>query len=245
MKIFTAAVVKGGTAKTTTCTALSQIAAAAGQRVLAIDLDPQANFSSYIGADPNKLGSYDLLNGSPAALQLIQQTEQGIYAISASRNLGVIKTTPASAMKLQKALEPLKNNFDVCFIDTPPGILELQNVALHAATGLIIPLEPDSSSLQGLYQIADMANHAKKRNPDLSFTGIVLTKYDNRPAINRYLKDVLIEKGAEMEIPYLMDIRQGIKVREAQAMQQSLFEYAPRSNPAKDYKKLYEMIMEG
>ena len=62
MRIFTAAVVKGGTAKTTTCTALSQIAAAAGQRVLAIDLDPQANFSSYIGADPNKPGSYDLLN---------------------------------------------------------------------------------------------------------------------------------------------------------------------------------------
>ena len=242
MKIFTTAVVKGGTAKTTTCTALSQIAAAAGQRVLAIDLDPQANFSSYIGADPNQPGSYDLLNGTTAAAQLIQQTEQGIFA---SRNLSVIKTTPASAMKLQKALEPLKNNFDVCFIDTPPGILELQNVALHAATGLIIPLEPDSSSLQGLYQIADMANHAKKRNPDLSFTGIVLTKYDNRPAINRYLKDVLIEKGAEMGIPYLMDIRQGIKVREAQAMQQSLFEYAPRSNPAKDYKKLYEMIMEG
>lgn len=244
MKIFTTAVVKGGTAKTTTCTALSQIAAA-GQRVLAIDLDPQANFSSYIGADPNQPGSYDLLNGTTAATQLIQQTEQGIFAISASRNLSVIKTTPASAMKLQKALEPLKSNFDVCFIDTPPGILELQNVALHAATGLIIPLEPDSSSLQGLYQIADMANHAKKRNPDLSFTGIVLTKYDNRPAINRYLKNVLIEKGAEMQIPYLMDIRQGIKVREAQAMQQSLFEYAPRSNPAKDYKKLYEMIMEG
>lgn len=245
MQIFTAAVVKGGTAKTTTCTALSQAAAAAGKKVLAIDLDPQANFSSSIGADPNQPGSYDLLNGEAAALQLIQQTGQGISAISASRDLGVIKTTPASAMKLQKALEPIKKEFDICLIDTPPGILELQNVALHAATGLIIPLEPDSSSLQGLYQIADMANHAKKRNPELSFTGIVITKYDGRPAINRYLKDVLIEKGAEMGIPYLMDIRQGIKVREAQAMQQSLFEYAPRSNPAKDYKKLYEMIMEG
>lgn len=245
MKIFTAAVVKGGTAKTTTCTALAQAATAAGQRVLAIDLDPQANFSSYIGADPNQPGSYDLLNSATAALQLIQQTKQGIFAISASRNLGVIKTTPASAMKLQKALEPIKKDFDIIIIDTPPGLLELQNVALHAAAGLIVPLEPDSSSLQGLYQIADMANHAKKRNPDLSFTGIVLTKYDNHPAINRYLKDVLIEKGAEMGIPYLMDIRQGIKIREAQSMQQSLFDYAPRSNPAKDYKKLYEMIMEG
>lgn len=245
MRIFTAAVIKGGTAKTTTCAALSQAAAAAGQQVLAIDLDPQANFSSFIGADPNKPGSYDLLNGAAAAPQLIQQTAQGIFAISASRDLGTIKTTPASAIKLQKALEPIKKDFDLCFIDTPPGILELQNVALHAAAGLIIPIEPDSSSLQGLYQIADMANHARKRNPDLSFTGIVLTKYDSRPAINRYMKDVLIKKGEEMRIPYLMDIRQGIKVREAQAMQQSLFDYAPRSNPAKDYKKLYEMIMEG
>ncbi len=245
MRVFTAAVVKGGTAKTTTCTALAQMAAAKGKRVLAIDLDPQANFSSFIGADPNQPGSYDLLNGATAALQLIQQTAQGIYAISASRDLGVIKTTPASAMKLQKALEPIKKEFDLCIIDTPPGLLELQNVALHAATGLIIPLEPDSSSLQGLYQIADMANHARKRNPALSFTGIVITKYDGRPAINRYLKDVLIKKGEEMGIPYLLDIRQGVKVREAQAMQQSLFDYAPGSNPAMDYEKLYEMIMEG
>lgn len=245
MRIFTAAVVKGGTAKTTTCTALAQMAAGQGKKVLIVDLDPQANFSSFIGADPNKPGSYDLLSGEVSPAQIIQKTEQGIYAISASRDLGVIRTSPESALRLKKALEPIKKDYDVCIIDTPPGLLELQNVALHAATDLIIPLETDSSSLQGLYEICDMATHARKKNPALSFTGLLLVKYDNRPAINRYLKEVLIQKGAEMGIPYLMDIRQGIRIRESQAMQQSLFEYAPGSNPAKDYKKLYEMIMEG
>ena len=244
MQILTAAVIKGGTGKTTTAAALAQAAAAAGKKVLAIDLDPQANFTFFIGADQNSPGSYELLHGTDPA-QLIQHTAQSIDAISASPDLATERTTPASAKRLQTALDPLKSDYDLIVIDTPPQMGELTFNALQAATGLIIPLETDNSSLQGLYQIADIAHQMQRSNPALTITGVVLTRYDSRPKLNRYLQEVIAERGQEIGAPFLIGIRPGIAIREAQAMQQSLFDYAPRSNPAQDYKKLYEMIMEG
>ncbi len=241
--IITAAVIKGGTGKTTTCAALAQAAANAGKKVLAIDLDPQANFTFAIGADQNNPGSYALLHGTPAA-DLMQHTAQGIHAIAASPDLSAERTTPASAKRLQKALEPVKGQFDLIIIDTPPQMGELTYNALQASTGLIVPLETDTNSLQGLYHIADIAQQMQHSNPDLSIIGVILTRYDSRPKINRYIKSVIEEKGQEIGAPYLMEIRNGVAVREAAAMQQSLFDYAPHSKPAADYKKLYKIIME-
>lgn len=244
MQIIATAVIKGGTGKTTTAAALAQAAAAAGKKVLAIDLDPQANLSFFIGADQNAPGSYQLLHGAGAA-QLIQATEQGIQAIAASPDLATEKTTPASAKRLQEAIEPIKKDFDLIVIDTPPQMGELTFNALQASTGLIIPLETDNSSLQGLYQITDIAHQMQHSNPALSIIGVILARYDARPKLNRYLQEVIAERGQEIGAPFLMGIRPGIAIREAQAMQQSLYQYAPRSKPAQDYKKLYEMIREG
>ena len=244
MQILTVAVIKGGTGKTTTAAALAQAAAAAGKKVLAVDLDPQANLSLFIGADQNSPGSYQLLHGTDPA-QLIQSTAQGIDAIAASPDLATERTTPASAKRLQTALKPLKNVYDLIIIDTPPQMGELLYNALQAATGLIIPLESDNSSLQGLYQIADIAHQMQRSNPALQITGVILTRYDSRPKLNRYLQEAIAERGQEIGAPFLIGIRPGIAIREAQAMQQSLFDYAPRCKPAQDYKKLYEMIREG
>lgn len=243
-QIITAAVIKGGTGKTTTAAALAQAAAAAGKKVLAIDLDPQANLSFFIGADQNAPGSYQLLHGAGAA-QLVQDTEQGIQAIAASPDLATERTTPASAKRLKEAIEPIKKDYDLIIIDTPPQMGELTFNALQASTGLIIPLETDNSSLQGLYQITDIAHQMQRSNPALSIIGVILTRYDARPKLNRYLQEVIAERGQEIGAPFLMGIRPGIAIREAQAMQQSLYQYAPRSKPAQDYKKLYEMIREG
>lgn len=239
MKIITAAVIKGGTGKTTTAAALAQAAAAAGKKVLAIDLDPQANLSFIIGADQNAPGSYQLLHGEAPN---IQRTQQGIDAIAAAPDLATERTGPASAKRLQQALEPLRKSYDLILIDTPPTMGELTYNALQASTGLIIPLETDNSSLQGLFQITDIAQQFQQSNPALRITGVILTRYDARPKLNRYLRDVIAERAQEMGVPFLMGIRPGIAIREAQAMQRSLYEYAPRSKPAEDYKRLFEMI---
>ena len=179
MQIITTAVIKGGTGKTTTAAALAQAAAAAGKRVLAIDLDPQGNLSFALAADQTQPGSYQLLHGAEAAA-VTQTTAQGISVISATPDLATEKTAPGSAKRLQAALEPIKKKYDFVFIDTPPQMGELTFNALQAATGLIIPLETDNSSLQGLYQIADIAQQMQSSNPALQITGTILTRYDGR-----------------------------------------------------------------
>lgn len=244
MQIITAAVIKGGAGKSTTAAALAQAAVAAGKKVLCIDLDPQANCTFFIGADQNRPGSYQLLHGSEPA-QLIQATEQGIDAIAASPDLAAEKTAPGSAKRLQAAIEPLKKEYDYIFIDTPPAMGELTFNALQASTGLIIPLETDNSSLQGLYQIADIAHQMSRSNPQLSIIGVIIAKYEKNIKVNRFMRDAIAAKAQETGAPYLMEIRKGTAIREAQLMQQSIYQYAPRSNPAQDYKTLFEMIQEG
>ena len=241
MKIITTAIIKGGTGKTTTTAALAQAAAYAGKKVLAIDLDPQGNLSSFIGADPSAPGSYQLLHGADPA-QIIQATAQGIDAISASPDLAGEKTGPGSSRRLARALEPVKERYDLIMIDTPPTMGELTYNALFASTGVIIPLETDTSSIQGLYQIAEIIRQIQRQAPALEITGVILTRYDNRPKLNRHLRGVIIDRCKELAIPFLAEIRPGIAIREAQATQQSIFTYAPKSKPAQDYKALFNMI---
>lgn len=243
MQIITTAVIKGGTGKSTTAAALAQAATTAGKRVLAIDLDPQANLSYFIGADQNRPGTYQLLHGQdPRAL--IQHTAQGIDAIAASPDLATEKTSPASAKRLQQNIRPLIADYDLIAIDTPPTMGELTYNALQAATGLLIPLETDNSSLQGLYQITDIA-HQMQRNsaPALSIIGCILTRYDARPRLNRYLRDTIAARAEEIGAPLIAEIRPGIAIREAQALQRSLYDYAPRSKPAQDYIELLHKII--
>ena len=241
MQIITMAAIKGGTGKTTTAAALSQAAAAAGKRVIVIDMDPQANATYFIGADQNKAGCYELLHGADPAT-LIQHTAQDIDVISGSPDLATERTSTASAKRLQQAIEPLQAAYDYCFIDTPPQIGELTLNALQASTGLIIPLEADNSSMQGLYQVSDIAHHMQRTNPGLSITGTILTRYDGRPKINRTYKEAIEAAGKEAGAPYLMAIRPGIAIKEAQALQQSVYSYAPQSKPAQDYLKLFGMV---
>lgn len=240
-RIIAAAIIKGGTGKTATCAALAQAAAADKKKVLAIDLDPQASFTTAINADPNQPGSYSLFTGADPA-EILQQTPQGIYCLAGSSDLAAIHTKAGSGKRLREALEPIKKKFDFIIIDTPPTMGELQNNALQAATDLIIPLEADPDSLQGLYQIADIAKHIQATNSALQLAGIIITRYDSRPKLNRYYKETIEQKARALDIPYLAAIRQGIAVKEARAMRESLFEYAPSSNPAQDYLALYKKL---
>lgn len=242
--ILTIAAIKGGTGKTTTAAALAQAAAAAGQKVLAIDLDPQANLTQSLAADQNSPGSYQLLH-SEDIRQLIQRSPQGLDVVAASPDLATERTRPASAMRLRTAIDPVKGEYDLIVIDTPPSIGELTFNGLQAADKLLIPLEADAHSLQGLYQITDIANQIKRNsNPDLMILGSVLTRYDKRPKINRFYYESIQEAGEEIGSPLLLAIRPGIAIREAQALQVSIYDYAPNSNPAADYGKLFSIIQD-
>lgn len=241
MQIITTAIMKGGCGKSTTAAALAQAAAADKKKVLCIDLDPQANLSSFIGADPNRPGTFQLIEGSDPA-QLVQKTEQGIDAITASPDLATIHTERGSAKRLQQAIEPLRARYNYIFIDTPSKPGELVYNALQAATGLLIPMETDESNLQGLYNIVDIARHIQKSNPELSIIGAVLTRYNSQTNYDKFLRGVIAEKGAEIGAPLLGAIRAGVVVKEAHGFKESLFEYAGKSKPAADYMELYRKI---
>ena len=241
MKVITTAVIKGGTGKSTTCTALAQCAAKKGYKVLVIDLDPQANTSRFTGAQLTK-GAFEWMTGAESAEQCIQHTEQGLAVISASMNLASLETTKGSANLLPNAIKGLKEDFDFVFVDTPPQLGTLTLTAISAADALLIPLETDAGSVFGLDQVDYLADLVKKKKR-LSFLGILITRFDPRPKVNKALRDAIQGRAKEQGAEFLGCIRNGIAVREAQALRTSLFEYAKKSNPAKDYQALFEKLI--
>ena len=247
MRIISVANQKGGTAKTSTAHALATGAAYKGKRSLAIDFDPQGNLSFIMGADASRAGAYELMKQQAKAAQIVQYTSQGDI-IPASLNLAAadieFSGKPGRDFFLQAALEPLQDAYDVVVIDTPPTLGTLLVNALTASDEVIIPMNADILSLQGLYQLAETINQVKSFcNRSLKVTGILLTRYSGRTVLARDIKDTIADKCAELEIPRLNTvIRDRVAVREAQTTQESLFTYAPNSNPARDYLQFFEEI---
>ena len=247
MRIISVANQKGGTAKTSTAHALATGAAYKGKRSLAIDFDPQGNLSFIMGADASRAGAYELMKQQAKAAQIVQYTSQGDI-IPASLNLAAadieFSGKPGRDFFLQAALEPLQDVYDVAIVDTPPTLGTLLINALTASDEVIIPMNADILSLQGLYQLAETINQVKSFcNKGLKVTGILITKYSGRTVLARDIKETIEAKCAELGIPVLNTvIRDGVAVREAQTTQESLFAYAPNSNPAKDYLQLFDEI---
>lgn len=241
--VYTIATQKGGTGKTTTAAALAQAAASAGKTTLAIDLDPQSNLTFALSADPERPGSYGLLEGADPA-HVIQGTAQGMDVAAASPDLAAIRSTRGSARRLQEAIKRIRRLYDMIIIDTPPTAGELQYNALQAADGLIIPLQADIYGTHSLDHIADTARQMKQSNPYLKIAGIVITQYDRRGRLSRAMYDAIKAKAEGAGIPFLGAVRQGVAVKEAQALQVSLFDYAPKSNPARDYLDIFNRLTE-
>lgn len=241
MKTITIAAIKGGVAKSTTAAALAQRAKEEGKKVLVIDLDAQANVSSFLAANTEQPGSYQLLHGADP-LQTIQTTPQEIDVIAGSLDLATEQSKAGSARRLLDALEPLKKRYNYCIIDTPPAAGELVFCGLMASTGVLIPLEADNSSLQGMYQIIDIAKQIRNTNNRLKILGTIICKYDGRPKINRFYANAIEENGKAEGVKLLATIRPGVAIKEAQAMQVSLYQYAPRCKPAEDYARLWDLL---
>lgn len=236
---------KGGVGKTATAQAIATGAAKIGRRSLAIDLDPQCNLSFSMGGNSADAGIYELMMGMTTPGQIIQHTAQGDI-IPASTGLALADHTftgESRSTYLAAALRPVRRKYDVITIDCPPALNILLVNALMAADTVIIPLTADMYALQGLYQLKQSIEAAQKSNTGLKIGGVVFTRHSTRTVLARDLTDVITAKCRELDIPvYKTVIREGVSIREAQTQRESIFDYAPRSNPAKDYMQLIDEI---
>lgn len=236
---------KGGVGKTATAQAIATGAAALGRKTLAVDLDAQGNLSFCMGGNAADMGAYELIKGQATTAQVIQKTEQGDI-ITASDRLALADTTFTGAERttaLKSCLQPLKKKYDVIVIDCPPALNTLLLSALEAADKVIIPLTADMLALQGLYQLRQTISEAQRRNKGLTIGGALFTRHNTRTVLARDLTEVITDKCKELDIPvYDTTICESVAIREAQTQRESIFTYAPKSKPAKDYMQLIKEI---
>jgi chromosome partitioning protein len=247
-RIYAIANQKGGVGKSTTTQILGAGLAKAGKKVLLIDLDPQSNLSSLVGAvtdaqDKNVVTMLEVLTEEHNIKEGIQHMHS-YDIVPASMFLasvdGRIPNQLARPYRLQKALESIRGKYDYILIDTPPALGTLTNNALIAASEVIIPAQADVLSLQGVAQLAETISAAREHaNPGLAISGIALTRYNGRARLSRELAAMFETAAKQLNtVVFKTHIREAVAVKEAQAAQQDIFSYAPQSNPAQDYAAL-------
>ncbi len=251
-KIYAIANQKGGVGKTTTSINLATYLAAAGRRVLLVDMDPQANTSSGIGAAKTKreYTIYDLLVQSNEEVSIFD-----VIVPSQRRELVVAPCTVdlagaemelvgeiARENRLSQALEPIRNRCDYIIIDCPPSLGLLTINALVAADGIIIPIQCEYLALEGLSQLLNTVNIVKtKLNPKLYVAGVVLTMYDPR---TRLAGDIVREvRNHFPQEAFQTIINRNVRLSEAPSFGQSILDYDATSPGALAYRALAEEVM--
>lgn len=177
---------KGGCGKTSTVAALGGLSAAAGYEILLVDLDPQGDLADELGVrqHPANDGGEGLLNALISSVPLpapieVRPNLRLVPGGPALYDLGGVMVTRQSrgqrtAHRLGDALAPVAEDAALCVLDTPPGDILLQDLALTTARWLVIPTSADTSSIRALHNIADRVVEARSSNPDLDILGVAL-----------------------------------------------------------------------
>ena len=236
---------KGGVGKTTTTANLGAALARAGQRVVVVDLDPQANLSLHLGVEigSDEASTYGVLTGLSTFAAAIRPTAtERLFLVPSHLDLSGAEMELAGAIGretiLRDALDDWEASggadFDYLLIDCPPSLGLLSVNGLTAGKEAFITLQTEFFALQGMSKLVDIVQLLRRRlNPELKITGILPCLYDPRL---RLAREVLgeIRRYFPGQV-FKTAVRTNVKLAEAPSFGQTIFEYAPESNGARDY----------
>jgi chromosome partitioning protein len=250
---------KGGVGKTTTAVNLAAALADAGQRVCVLDLDPQAHATTHLGVEPDgKSGSmYDVLVSSRPLAEVRRKVGERLWLAGSDINLAAAEVELAGVVGREVILRDLllqeEGAFDFVFMDCAPSLGVLTLNALAAANEVFIPLQPHFLALHGMGKLLETtALVAKRINPALKVTGIVLCLYESSTRLAQEVVNDLreyLDKGRGSTAPwakariFATHIRRNIKLAECPSHGQSIFAYAPTCHGAHDYRALAQEVL--
>ena len=235
---------KGGVGKTTSAINIGAGLVELKQRVLLIDLDPQANLTLSLGVARQPVTIYEAMRG-----------ESELVPVSVKPSLDIITSTldlSGAEMELvneagreyilRELFEPLQEEYDYIIIDCPPSLGLLTLNALTSSDYVIIPLQTEFLALQGLAKIKQVISKVKLRlNKKLTIGGVVATMYDHRKVLNRDVVETIHKYfGPQVFETY---IRDNVTLAEAPAQRKDIFAYNRGSAGAEDYLALSKEIM--
>lgn len=251
-KTYTLVNQKGGVGKTTTVINLGAYLAYYGQRVLLVDLDPQANATSCLGVNKGsvRMGTYEALIGnSPAAQHVLRNPRLKISLLPASPALAGAEVELVGELAresfLKNALESILDRYDYILIDCPPslGLLTLNGI-IAAKDGVIIPVQCEYLPLEGLSQLNQTLDRVRNAIfTDLKMRGVLLTMYDARTNLSndvvREVREHYSDQVFESIIP------RTVRLAEAPSYGQPISVYAPTSSGATAYAALAREVLLG
>lgn len=247
---------KGGVGKTTTSINLSASLGVLEKKVLLVDLDPQGNSTTGVGIDKgnNTKSIYDLLIDNAKVEEVIVKTKfKNLYIIPATINLAGanIELMEKSSLdpnfnkagQLKKYLDQVKEQFDYIIIDCPPSLELLTTNALAASNSVIIPVQCEFFSLEGILQLSYSIRMAQKTlNPNLDIEGVLLTMLDSRTILGlevvEEIKTYFKERVYETIIPRL------VRLSEAPSHGKPILAYDPKSRGTIAYLNLAKEVIE-
>jgi chromosome partitioning protein len=240
---------KGGVAKTTSVHALGTAFAARGDRVLLVDLDPQASLTYSLGVDPDSLDAtiHDcFVRGLPAQDVLVKCGDLVLLpsCIELAGTEVQLLSKTGREFALRKVLDGVRREYDVVLIDCPPSLGVLTIAALTAANYVVIPMQCEALSQRGVSQLVDTINDVREfTNPALEVAGIIATMFDNRTNEGRrVLEAVAAESGLRVLEP---PVPRSVRFAEAPTTGRSIVDHAPRHAGADAYRRLADILREG